>query len=143
MNGLSVGRDYNLAYFDANTRQIVDLGDVQNVRINASKHDIKSQPYNGVPKFGYIPDGYKISFTVTRTGPDLENFQLAANRRFNSGNSELPGYLNEVVTEADGSVSRYQYTRFVFWVSDIGDISREATVKMSAEGLASDKVQIA
>lgn len=141
-NGMSVGRDYTLAFYDADTNSIIDLGDVQNVKITAAKHTIKSQPYNNIPRFGYIPDGYAITFTITRTGPELENFQLAANTRFNQGNSSRAGYLNETVTEADGTVSRYQYLGFVFWVGDIGEITREAPVKMSAEGMAGDKVQI-
>lgn len=143
VNAMSVGRDYSFAYYDADSGQIVDMGDLQNVRITANKHAIKSMPYNGVPRFGYIPDGYAISFEITRTGSALEDFQLAANTRFNRGQSTRAGFLNETVTNEDGSVSRYQYTGFVFWVGDIGTITREAPVKMTGEGMASDKVRIA
>ncbi|MFH7191632.1 hypothetical protein ACHWGL_32590, partial [Klebsiella pneumoniae] len=73
----------------------------------------------------------------------LEDFQLAANTRFNQGNHERAGYLNETVRNPDGTVSRYQYTGFVFWLTDIGDVSREKNVNMKAEGWASDKVKIA
>lgn len=140
---MSVGRDYDLSHYDANSGEIIDWGDVQNVSITALKHDIKNMPYNRPPVYGYIPDGYKMSFTAIRTGADLENFQLAANTRFNQGNIEKAGYLNETVTNPDGSVSRYQYTRFVFWVTDIGEISRDKPVMVKCEGYASDKVQIA
>ncbi len=143
VNGITVGRDYSLAFYDQNTGVIVDLGDVQNVKIGAQKHDIKSMPYNDVPKFGYIPDGYKISFTITRTSSKLEDFQLAASQRFNAGSAIKSGFLNETVTNPDGTVSRYQYTGFVFFVTDLGEISREQVVKMQAEGMASDKKQIA
>lgn len=142
-NGMSTGRDYTLSYYDPDTGQVVELGDVQNVKITARKHDIKSQPYNDVPRYGYIGDGYAITFEIVRTGPELENFQLGQNTRFNQGQSSRAGFLNETITETDGSVSRYQYTKFVFWVTDIGTITREAPVKMSAEGMASDKVQLA
>ena len=53
------------------------------------------------------------------------------------------GFLNETVNNADGSVSRYQYTGFVFKVTDLGDISRDSVVKISASGMASAKVLIA
>jgi hypothetical protein len=142
INNMTVGKDYSLAYYDADTQTIVDLGDVQNVNITAGKHEIKSQPYNDVPRFGYIPDGYKFSFTMIRTGPALEEFQLAANTRFNAGNASKAGYLNETVTNPDGSVSRYQYTGVVFWVDAVGEISREKPVSMRAEGYASDKVKL-
>lgn len=143
INNITVGRDYSLAYYDTDTQSIIDMGDVQNVKITASKHEIKSQPYNDVPRFGYIPDGYKFSFTITRTGSALEEFQLAANTRFNAGNATKAGFLNETVTNPDGSVSRYQYTGVVMWVDAVGEISREKPVQMQAEGYASDKVKLA
>ena len=62
---------------------------------------------------------------------------------FNAGNVMSPGYLNETINNADGSVSRYQYTNFVVFLTDHGDISREKTVSIKLEGMASDKVKIA
>ena len=143
VNGMSVGRDFTFGFYDANTGTVIDLGDVQNVQIAAGKHDIKSQPYNGVPKFGYIPDGYKISGTITRTNGTLEAFQVLMNQKFNNGEVIKPGYLSESVTNPDGTVSRYQYTGFTFFISDVADVSREKVVSMKFEGMASDKVQIA
>lgn len=143
VNNMSVGRDYSFGYYDGNTGTVVDLGDVQNVRVTAQYHDISSRPYNGDPRYGYIPDGYAISFTITRTGKELEEFQLAAADRFRSGEVDRPGFLSETVKNADGSVSRYQYDGFVFKLTDLGDISRESVVKMSASGMASSKRTIA
>ena len=140
---MNVGRDYTLAYYDGNTGTVIDLGDVQSVRITAQYHDIASRPYNDVPRFGYIPDGYAISFTITRTGKALEEFQLAASNAFNAGSVIKPGFLNETVNNQDGTVSRYQYTGFVFKVTDLGEISREQVVKLAAQGMASAKVLIA
>ena len=142
INGMSVGRDYSFAYFDPDTGGIVDFGDVQSVKISPSYHDIKSSPYNDVPKFGHIPDGYRVSFTAMRTGQALENWQLAQNQRFNAGLSIHAGYLNEVVTNPDGTVSRYQYRGVSVKVTDLGDISREKNVTITLEGMASDKVQL-
>lgn len=143
VNGMTVGRDYTLVFYDPNTGGVVSFGDVQNFSITANKHDIKSSPYNGPPRFGYIPDGYKISFTITRTDSGLENFQLAANERFEDGVHEKAGYLNETVRDSDGTVTQYQYGGFVFWLSDIGDVSRDKNVGMKAEAWASTKTRIA
>lgn len=140
---MTVGRDYSIVFYDVNSGQVVDFGDVQQFSINAQKHDIKSMPYNDVPRFGYINDGYKITFTITRVNPDLEDFQLAQTAAFNAGQHVKAGFLNETVNNPDGTVSRYQYTGFVFWLTDIGDVSREKNVQMKAEGYASDKVRIA
>lgn len=142
VNGLSVGRDFQFGYYDAQSGTIIDLGDVQNVQITAQKHDIASRPYNAPPTYGYIPDGYKISFTITRTGSSLEDFQAKYESLFNSGTIMKSGFLNETTTNPDGSISRWQYTKFVFFVTDHGDISREKTITLKAEAMASEKVKI-
>jgi hypothetical protein len=142
VNGMNVGMDYSFGYYDADTGTVVDLGDVQNISISAPKHDIASRPYNGPPKFGYIGDGYKISGTITRTSSVLEDFMLNKMANFNAGSASKAGYLSESVKNPDGTTSRYQYTGFVFWLPDLGDISREKTVTMKFEGMASEKKPI-
>lgn len=143
VNRINVGTDYSLAYFDGNTGVIQDLGDVQNVKINALKHELKSMPYNDVPRYGYVPDGFRIDFTIVRTAPVLEDLMVTFSRNFNAGAVMRPGYLNESINNPDGSVSRYQYTNLVVFLDDHGDISREKPVMLRLTGMASDKKAIA
>lgn len=140
---MNVGVDYSVSFYDGASGTLQDLGDVQNVQITAMKHDIKSMPYNNVPRFGYVPDGYKVEFTITRSGSALENFAVAAAQSFNNGQVQNPGFLNESITNPDGSISRYQYTNFVVFLTDHGAISRDKVVTLKLEGMASDKKQIA
>ena len=67
-NAGSTGVDYSFGYFDANTNSLVPLGDIQSVRITAQKHNLKNAPYNRPPKYDFVPDGFHIQFTITRTG---------------------------------------------------------------------------
>jgi hypothetical protein len=143
VNGMNVGADYSITYFDSNTGGLVDLGDVQTVKITAMKHDISSKPFNKPPRYGYIPDGFKIDFTITRTGAVLEDLMVAFAQNFDSGNVQGPGFLNQTINNPDGSVSRYQYTNFVVFLTDHGDISREKVVPLTLEGMASTKVKLA
>lgn len=142
-NAGSVGVDYSFGFYDGNTGTTVDLGDVQNVSVKAQNHPIKSQPYNGPPRFDYIPDGYKIDFTITRTVAVLEDLAVVREARFNQGLGNKPGYLSQSVNNTDGTVSRYQYTGFVFFLTDHGEVSREKTVTIKGEGMATQKVKIA
>lgn len=143
VNGMNVGVDYTISFYDAASGSLVNMGDVQNVKVSAMKHDIKSSPYNNVPRFGFVPDGFKIDFTVTRIGSVLEDYMVSFSKNFNQGNVLSAGYLNETITNPDGSISRFQYTGFVIFLTDHGDISRDKQVTMSLEGMASDKVAIA
>ena len=143
VNRINVGTDYSLAYFDGNTGLIVDLGDVQNVRIVALKHELKSMPYNDVPRYGYVPDGFRIDFSIVRTSQIMEDLMVTFSKNFNQGRVLKPGYLNESINNPDGSVSRYQYTNFVIFLDDHGDVSREKPVMLRLTGMASDKKAIA
>lgn len=143
VNGMNVGVDYTISYFDGVSGALINLGDVQQAKITAQKHDIKSQPYNGVPRFGFVPDGFKIDFTITRTGQQLEDLAVLNSANFNAGSVMSPGFLNQTINNPDGSISRYQYTNFVVFLTDHGDISREKNVTLTLEGFASDKVKIA
>jgi hypothetical protein len=143
VNGMNVGVDYSISFYDGTRGTLQDLGDVQNVKILAQKHDIKSMPYNAPPRYGFVPDGYKIDFTVTRTGSQLEDLAVLNETNFNNGQVQSPGYLNQTITNPDGSVSRYQYTNFVVFLTDHGDIARDKTVTLALTGMASSKVQIA
>lgn len=142
VNGMNVGIDYSFGLFDVNTNALVDLGDIQNVVLTANKHDIKSMPYNNVPRFGYVPDGFKGTFTLLRTKADIEDLAILLAQNFQAGAVVQAGYLNQSVSNPDGSARRYQYTRCVFFLTDHGTISRETTVKQTVEWWASDKVRI-
>jgi hypothetical protein len=143
VNGMNVGVDYNITYYDSTSGALINLGDVQDVKIVALKHDISSKPFNQLPRYGYVPDGYKVDFTITRSSSILEDLMVRFSQSFNAGNVQGAGYLNETIVNADGSVSRYQYTNFVVFLTSHGDISRDKVVTLTLEGMASDKVTIA
>ena len=142
-NAGTIGVDYSFGYYDASTKSLVDLGDIQSVDIKAQKHDLKNMPYNASPKYDYIPDGYRVTFQITRTNAQLE--QIAAQRelKFNAGQTIPAGYLQKTVTNVDGSTSIFQYTGFVIFLGDHGAVSREKLVTLNVEGMASRMVQLA
>jgi hypothetical protein len=142
VNNMNVGVDYTFGYFDALTGQLINLGQVQSVHVTKHKHDIKSTPFNGIPLYGYVPDGYRIEFHIVRDKSTLEDFQIVVDQNFNQGSITPSGFLNQTTNNADGTVSRYQYTGFVFNLTDHGDVSREKVVTLRAEGMASDKINL-
>lgn len=143
INGMNVGVDYNISYYESTSSSLINIGDVQSVKISAQKHDIKSSPYNQLPRFGFVPDGFKVDFVITRTGSVLEDLMATFSVNFNAGSIITPGFLNQSINNPDGTVRRYQYTNFVVFLTDHGDISREKVVSMRLEGMASDKIIIA
>jgi hypothetical protein len=143
VNAMNVGADYLFQYYDGMTGLLVSMGDIQNIHITAQKHDIATRPYNNFPRFGYVPDGYKIDFTITRSVSTLENLMVTFDQQFQAGQVINPGFLNETINNADNTVTRYQYVNCVMFLTDHGDISREKVVTIKFEGMASNKIIIA
>ena len=143
VNTLSVGVDFNFGMYDANTGATLDMGDIQSIKETANKHDIVSRPYNAPPKYGYVPDGYGGTFTIVRTGSQMEDLQIRLSNQFNSGAPVKAGYLNKIVTDQSGVVKKYIYTGVTFFMTDIGDISREKTITQTVTWMASDKQPLA
>ena len=133
----NLGVDYSFGYFDANSNALVNLGSVQDVNETALKHDLKNMPYNAPPVYDYAFDGYKFTFRIARYNSTLEDLLILRERFFNQGAVLKPGYLNKTVNNADGTISRYQYTNFVFFMTDRGNISRDRIVLQNCEGFAS------
>src|SRR6185437_8070480 len=142
-NAGTIGVDYSVSFFDGVTGQLQDLGDVQSFQMTALKHDLKNMPYNGDPVYDYISDGHRCTFTITRTNSNWDSFQVTREANIRNGIKNTAGVLNKSIINADGTVSRFQYQNFVFWVEDLGDVSREKLVQVKASGYASRMVQIA
>lgn len=142
INGFNVGTDYSISYFNGQTGTLQDFGDIQDVKLTALKHDLKNMPYNAVPRYGYVPDGFHVTFTVVRTGRAMEELFVTFSAAFNAGQVQKPGFLNKSINNPDGSTSRYQYTNFVIFPVDLGDISREKIITQRLEGMASDMIKL-
>jgi hypothetical protein len=143
INGFNVGNDYFFAVYDGNTGSLVSFDDIENVKIEARKHDIEVRPYNSDPLFGFVPDGYTLEFDVIRTDSDIEDAAVNYNALFDAATVWQPGTFNETIKNPDGTQSAYQYTNFVWFLTNHGEIKREKEVKLHIQGKASNKVPLA
>lgn len=141
-NGMNTGTDYAISYYDGNSNTLVPITDVQTAKITAMNHMIASTPFNQPPRRAFVPDGYKIDFSIVRTGSVLEDLAVLNEANFNNGVVQSPGVFTQTVTNPDGSISRYQYTNFVVFLEDHGDVARDKPVTQSLTGYASTKTPI-
>ena len=110
---------------------------------SCSKNFLTRNPYNGLPRFGYVPAGHRGSFSIKRTGSQLDDLQIQLKNIFYAGSNVLAGYLNKTTNNTDGTISRYQYTLAVFWMNEVSSGSREKEIDQTVEWMASDFVKIA
>lgn len=142
MNGIGAGVDANFGFYDSNTGAVINFGSVQAFDIKHKKHDLVDRPYNAPPIHAYVDDGYSGSITVLRNGAQLEDLQIQLTRLFNAGGVVKSGYLNLIMNNPDGTVSKRQYTKCVFFLTDMGSISREKTISQTIELMATELVNL-
>src|SRR5882672_8800541 len=61
--------------------------------------DLKSKPLDGEPIFGYIPDGWKLSFKWDRTSPVVDNYFAQLEAAYFAGGNLLGGTVYETINE--------------------------------------------
>lgn len=141
-NAGTIGGDYSIQFYDGVTGLLQDLGDVQNFKMTPLHTQLKNMPFNNDPIYDYMPDGHKISFTITRTDSRWDDFQATREANVRNGKRNVSGVLNKSVVNADGSTSRYQIQNFVFQVTDLGDVSREKLTQVACEAMGSRMIKI-
>src|SRR5581483_2231262 len=142
VNRINIGFDYSFGYYEANTGQIIDFGDIQSFKEDMLKHDVASHPYNGLPRFGYVPAGHRGTFTIKRVGSQLDSLAIQLKNIFYAGANVQAGYISRVTNNGDGTISQWQYTLAVFWLNQVSSGSREREIDQEVEWMASDLIQL-
>lgn len=138
INGFSVGRDQTLT--------IVSNG--APVRFSGmtafrSKQDTTEQKIvliDGNIEHLRFFQGWSGSFTLERRNGVLDRFfnQLEAN--YYLGISELPVFIDQVIREADGSVTSEQYTKVLLKLDDAGEWKGDSNVKQALSFIGSRRI---
>jgi len=139
VNGFTVGRDIALVIQTAGGPLQVNITDFS---ADPMFTELKSKPLSGVPVFGIIPDGWKVSFKIDRQGPVLDNYFAAAEAGYYNGQSQPAGTIYETISEPDGSVSQWRYTGVVLKLDKAGDFSGDKKTEQSVSGMAATKVKV-
>jgi hypothetical protein len=141
VNGFTVGKDVSIVLNGPNGQII--LNGVTDFSAKPVTTTLKHKPLSGIPQFGYIPDGWELSFKLDRMDPGVDNFWAAFEDGYYNGVNQAGGTVNESIQEADGSISKYRYTGFVLKLDNAGDFSGDKKVEQTLSGMASQKVKVA
>lgn len=141
VNNFTIGKDISLVIQTYSGQLDVSDG-ITDFTADPLYTDIKSKPLSGIPSFGVIPDGWKISMKVDRFNPKLDNFFAQLESDYFAGNNTTAGTIYETIQEADGSISQWRYIGVVLKLDKAGDFSGDKKVEQSISGMASQKVKV-
>src|SRR5271163_3909762 len=139
VNNFTVGKDVSLVVQTPTGALTVALTDFSADPVYA---DLKSKPLSGVPIFGYIPDGWKLSFKLDRQDSTVDSYFAALEAAYYNGTNRLSGPVYKTITETNGSLTQWRYTGVVLKLDKPGDFSGDKKVEQSFSGMASRKVQV-
>lgn len=137
VNQFSVGSDVSVII-------ITQLGPVQfnnftEFQSRQTKVKQKSKGLDGVVRHIWIPDGYDGTMMFDRMDPGLDNYFALEEDLYYGGVPIVAIQIMETITEADGSVTVFQYTGVQMEAEDLGSWKGDDKVSQKVSFAASKR----
>lgn len=146
-NSFSTGRDCQLVVIgptgsngEAGTR--VDLTHVTGFESRQQTHQIRIDRLDGVHMAAELPKGWEGSFDLERGSPAADTFIDGLEQAWHVNGLLESGTLYQYVTEADGSVTTFQFDGAVFKMTSAGQWKGDAAVRQKLDFFASRRKRI-
>lgn len=136
----SIGRDCQLVLIGPSGR--VDISFVTGFESSQVTQPIRVDRLDGVQMATELPKGWEGSFDVERGSSAVDDFIAAAELAYRTSGSLPYGMIYQYITEADGSLSTYQYDGVVFRLANSGVWRGDAAVKQKLLFFASSRTRL-
>ncbi len=136
----SIGRDTQLVVMGPTGR--VDLSHVTGFESRQLTSAVRVSRIDGTQLAAELPKGWEGSFEVERGTSALDDLISTIEQNFYNGGVVAPGTMYQYITEADGSVSTYQFDGVVFKLATAGIWKGDSSVKQKLEFYATRKRRI-
>ncbi|MHB1023336.1 MAG: hypothetical protein ACYC0Z_13095 [Acidobacteriaceae bacterium] len=139
-NGLNIGKDYRFDFYTAQGNIVLPTL----LKFTAKKVNQKMtiKPITGAPiQLVFEDGGWEGSFEVSRMDSSLDDYFAAREAAYYAGANIPAGYIQETISEVDGSISTYQFQGVVLLYEDAGDIEAEKDVIQRVSFVASTRIK--
>ncbi|HVZ09327.1 hypothetical protein [Rhodopila sp.] len=136
----SIGRDTQIVIMGSTGR--IDISHVIAFESRQMTTPIRVSRIDGTQLGTELPRGWEGTFEVERGTSILDDFIAGIEQSFYNGNPIQPGTMYQYVTEADGSVSTYQFSGVVFKLANAGTWKGDAAVRQKLEFFATQRQRI-
>lgn len=140
LNGFSIGRDVTLNIDTSTGTLSLSLITGFNSRQEVVKKKVKG--LDGKTRPLKFPDGWAGRFEIEREDATLDKYIAQEEANYYAGEDNPNITITETITEADGSVSQFQYKGCTLTLSDAGDWKGDDTVKQTLEFEAIQRIQL-
>jgi hypothetical protein len=137
----TLGKDYSIDLVDS-TGDVLRFGNITDFDAKALTADLESNGIDGDIRYGVVPKGYELSWTMDRDSPFFERWVAANDAAYYGGGTIKNVTVNETIRESDGSISVYQFRGVALKPSDLGNIKATSLVTFKVSGKASRRVRL-
>ena len=145
-NTFSTGRDCQVVVIGPSSGgqagNRVDLTHVTGFESRQLTHPIRIDRLDGLALAAELPKGWEGNFELERGSSAADDFIDSLEQAWFTQGQLNGGTLYQYVTEADGSVSTYQFDGAVFKMANAGQWKGDGSVKQRLEFFASRRQRI-
>jgi hypothetical protein len=146
-NSFSTGRDCQLVVIgpsgaDGQAGTRVDLTHVTGFESRQLTHPIRIDRLDGMSLAAELPKGWEGHFELERGSPAADDFINGLEQAWYTQGQLRGATLYQYVTEADGSVSTFQFDGAVFKMSNAGQWKGDSAVRQRLDFFASRRQRI-
>ena len=141
LNNFSVGHDLQLTVVTGSGPLVLNL-----VTEFQSKQDVtkvKSKGMDGITRNVNFPDGWSGSIMLDRRNSTIDDYFAQLEADYFNGIQHSSVNLTQTITEVNGSVSQYRYTKVVFDFEDAGSWAGDKLVKQKLGFVAEKRIKLA
>ncbi len=141
VNGYNVGRDVSVDIVGTTTgvlRFRVRTG----FEAKQKTVDIEVKRLDGIVDHIIMPSGWMGSFDYERGGDDLDSYFAGLENSYYSGLTTEGVNITQSITNPNGTLSQYRFTRAVLKYDDAGKWEGDKTVKQKISWMASRRLKV-
>lgn len=141
INGLSTGKDITVTLI--NQYGPIATSRVKTFNAKQKTSNKETMAMDGVNRHLNIPSGWSGDFEMERIGPAMDAFIANLELQYQNGQAIPLITINETITEADGTVSQFQYQGVVITLDSSGDWKGDDYITQKVSFNASTREQLA
>ena len=131
--GYSVGRDLTMVVVNQTSGAVVTFNVLCKVDFRQMTKQLEWKPLNGNIAFADIPEGWEAGIEFERADSTVQDYFVADEANYLSGGSTTTFYLQETITNPDGSVTQYRYINGAMRLSNAGAYAMDDKVSLKVD----------
>ena len=141
ITGINIGKDIVVSIADNNG--FVTVNRVKNWNAVQKTNKRESIALDGINRHMNIPIGWEGSFEMERISPDVDIYLANLELTYQNGGTIPPLTITETITEADGSITQFQFQECVIQLDSAGTWAGDDYVTQKMSFSASFRKQLA